>query len=317
MSRKQQVAPIILFVYNRPDHTQRTVESLAKNNLAKDSTLYIFSDAAKNDEEKEKVSEVRRYVASLNELKYFSSISIKEADKNRGLATSIISGVAKVMQIHGRAIILEDDLLSAPDFLDFMNKSLDFYEKDSSIGSISGYSPIAVLPATYKDSVWVASRTSSLGWATWKDRWEKVKWEIDDYETFKKDKKARKKFDECGSDRYDRFRRQIEVGANSWSIRFGYWQSRAGLNTIFPSVTRIQHIGWDGSGVHGTYNGPLDTQVKPYPVDFELKHLKPNSQIISMLKSIYSGPLLSRLARYLRNNGFKNFESKLRTIVRK
>lgn len=317
MSLKQSPAPIILFVYNRPEHTRRTVESLAKNNLAKESTLYIFSDAAKNDASREQVSEVRDYIDSLNDLDYFASVIIEEAQENRGLADSIISGVTKVMQSDGRAIVLEDDLLSAPDFLDFMNQALDFYEKDSSVGSISGYSPLAVLPSNYKDSVWVASRTSSLGWATWKDRWEQVKWEIDDYETFKKDKKALKRFDECGSDRYDRLRRQIEVGANSWSIRFGYWQSKAELNTVFPSVTRIQHIGWDGSGVHGTYDGPLDTHVQTYAVNFELKHLKPDPKIISMLKSIYSGSLLSRFARHLRNNGFEKLESTLRTLMGK
>lgn len=317
MSKQNNTAPIILFVYNRPEHTRRTVESLAKNMLAKESTLYIFSDGAKNEATKGQVNEVRKYIASLSNLDYFASVVIEEAQENRGLADSIISGVTKVMQKYNRAIILEDDLLCAPDFLDFMNQSLDFYEKDSSIGSISGYSPLQSLPDTYKESIWIASRTSSLGWATWSDRWEQVKWKIDDYETFKKDKKARKRFDECGSDRYDRLRRQIKVGANSWSVRFGYWQSKAGLNTVFPSITRIQHIGWDGSGVHGTYCGPLDTHVKAYAVDFELKQMKPNAQVISKLKSVYSGSILSRFARYLRNNGFEKVELVLRKIVGK
>jgi len=317
MNLQQPTAPIVLFVYNRPEHTRRTVESLAKNRLAKDSILYIFSDAAKNEAAKEHVCEVRKYIASLRDLDYFASVVIEEAQENRGLADSIISGVTKIMQSDGRAIVLEDDLLSAPDFLDFMNQSLSFYEKDSSIGSISGYSPLQSLPATYKEGTWVASRTSSLGWATWKDRWAQVKWQIDDFETFKKDKKARKRFDECGSDRYDRLRRQIEVGANSWSVRFGYWQSSAERYTVFPAVTRIQHIGWDGSGVHGTYVGPLDTHIKDYAIDFELKTIAPNEKVISMLKSVYSGALSGRFARYLRNNGFEKVESALRTLMGK
>lgn len=318
MSRtKAHMAPVILFVYNRPKHTQRTVESLAKNALAKESALYIFSDAAANEGAKDQVTKVRKYIASLQDCHYFSSVTIEEADRNKGLADAIINGVTKIMQIYGCAIVLEDDLLTAPDFLDFMNQSLVFYEQDSAIGSISGYSPLATLPSTYKESIWVASRTSSLGWATWYDRWKQVKWQIDDFDAFKKDKKARKRFDECGSDRFDRLRRQVEVGANSWSVRFGYWQSRTGCSTVFPATTRIQHIGWDGSGVHGVYSGALDTHINANAVDFELKPIKPDQQITAMLNAVYSGSILSRFSRYLRNNGFKKLESTLRAILQK
>jgi hypothetical protein len=313
MSRKQQVAPIILFVYNRPDHTQRTVESLAKNNLAKESVLYIFSDAAKNDREKEKVSKVRKYIASLNELKYFSSISIKEADKNRGLATSIISGVTKVMQIHGSAIILEDDLLSAPDFLDFMNKSLDFYEKDSLIGSISGYSPLQFLPTTYKKSVWAAARTSSHGWATWKDRWMQVDWDVVDFDKFKKNRKSIKHFNECGSDRYDRLYRQMSKDIDSWSIRFGYWQFKANLYTIFPKNSRIKNIGWDGSGVHSSRSVTNNNLILSKASPFNLLPVTPDKEIILLLKKTYAGSLKSSIGRYLRTNGFE----KVDYIIRK
>ena len=139
--------------------------------MAKESILYIFSDAAKNDSAKEKVSDVRKYITSLSSLNYFKSVIIEESKSNKGLADSIIDGVTKVMQTSGQAIVLEDDLLTAPDFLDFMNQSLNFYEKNNTIGSISGYSPLKTLPNSYKEDIWIASRTSSLGWGTWKDRW--------------------------------------------------------------------------------------------------------------------------------------------------
>ena len=313
-----KLAPVVLFVYNRLEHTTKTIESLSKNLLASQSVLYIFSDAPKSDNVANDVAQVREYISTLSSKGYFKDIIIKEADTNMGLADSIIGGVTNVMQKYGRAIVLEDDLLCAPDFLDFMNQSLDFYKDNPMIGSISGYSPLKALPQHYSKDIWIASRTSSLGWATWIDRWQEVKWDIDDFETFKRDKKARKRFDECGSDRYDRLRRQLEIGANSWSIRFGYWQFRAGKYTIFPSYTRIQHIGWDGSGVHGIYNGPLDTHISNKSIPFNLEsNIQPDKEVIKTLKYIYSGSVPSRISRYLRNNGFEKLEKFLRNIIKK
>ena len=315
MQTERPLAPIVLFVYNRPEHTRRTVEALAANTLAKQSKLYIFSDASKNRESEEKVKEVRAYIRSLGEKKWFEEVTIEEAVSNRGLADSIISGVSSVMAKEKKAIVLEDDLLSAPDFLQFMNDALDFYEADGSVGSISGYSPLKKIPQHYTHSVWKACRSSSLGWATWDSRWQDIQWKIDDFETFKKDKKARRAFDACGSDRFDRLRRQLEVGANSWSIRFGYWQFRAGKHTIFPVQTRIQHIGWDGSGVHGTYSGALDTHIKMEPTPYVLEFVEPDPAVIAQLKQVYSGTLAGRMARYLRNNGFENLERVLRKMA--
>jgi len=314
---KERYAPIVLFVYNRPEHTRKTVESLARNGLAKESILYIFSDAPKNSDAFENVKKVRRYISKLPSKKWFHDIRIEEAPLNRGLADAIITGVTKVMHEHGKAIVLEDDLLCAPDFLDFMNSALNFFEADQKIGSISGYSPIQTMPEGYSKDIWIASRSSSLGWATWADRWFEIKWQIDDFEDFRKDKVARKKFDACGSDRFDRLRRQIEIGANSWSIRFGYWQSRSDRYTVFPSHTRIQHIGWDGSGVHGTYHGPLDTHIVEYALPFTLENVSEDPKIIRTLKMLYSGSLTGRFARYLRNNGFERLEAFLRSMLRK
>ena len=109
----------------------------------------------------------------------------------------------------------------------------------------------------------------------------------------------------------------MEIGADSWAVRFSYWQSRVNKYTVFPAITRIQHIGWDGSGVHGTYVGPLDTHIKAYVVNFELKNVKVDPEIISMLKSIYSGNLSSRIAKYLRNNGFEQTEIFIRRLLGK
>ena len=115
------LAPIVLFVYNRPDHTRQTVEALQKNELAIDSELFIYSDATKNENAEQKVNEVREYIKNING---FKKVTIVEREKNWGLANSIIDGVTKIVNEYGKIIVLEDDLVTSPYFLKFMNWAL-------------------------------------------------------------------------------------------------------------------------------------------------------------------------------------------------
>jgi len=134
------LAPIVLFVYNRLDHTQVVIETLLKNTLAKDSELYIFSDAAKSENGIEKVNEVREFIRDDSWHTGLKKVSIVEAEKNKGLAKSIIGGVSEIIQRYGKVIVLEDDLNLSPYFLEYMNDALDYYKDDEEIWSISGYS---------------------------------------------------------------------------------------------------------------------------------------------------------------------------------
>src|ERR1700685_4401227 len=139
---EQELAPVVLFVYNRPDHTRRTVESLVANDLAAQSQLFIFSDGSKNEADRAAVEEVRRYIRSIQG---FRSVTITQRELNSGLAKSVINGVTEMFQVHERQIVMEDDLLTSTDFLTFMNEMLDEYEKESRISSVSGFN-FAVRP---------------------------------------------------------------------------------------------------------------------------------------------------------------------------
>lgn len=113
-----KLAPITLFVYNRPDHTNKTIEALKKNKFAKESELFIFSDGPKKQEDASKVKEVRKYLKTIDG---FNDVFIKESEKNKGLANSIISGVTEVINKYRKVIVLEDDLITSPVFLEYMN----------------------------------------------------------------------------------------------------------------------------------------------------------------------------------------------------
>ena len=133
-------APVVLFVYNRLDHTKNVITSLAKNMLADQTDLYVFSDAAKTENGLEKVNAVREYIRKEDWKSNFKKVTVIEAEENKGLAKSIIGGVTKILEEYGNVIVVEDDLVLSPYFLQYMNGALDYYKEDQKIWSVSGYS---------------------------------------------------------------------------------------------------------------------------------------------------------------------------------
>ncbi|HRU00618.1 MAG TPA: glycosyltransferase, partial [Victivallales bacterium] len=194
-----KLAPIALFVYNRPWHTRQTVTALQNNELAAESELVVFSDGPKVEKNKEKtknneekVKEVRDYIKSING---FKTVKIIERTQNLGLANSIISGVTEIVNQYGKIIVLEDDLVTSPHFLRFMNEALDLYEKEEDVISIHGYVyPIPDLPETF-----FLKGADCWGWATWKRGWDLF--EPDGKKLLRelKEKKLLKRFDFNGT----------------------------------------------------------------------------------------------------------------------
>ena len=159
------VAPIILFTYRRAAHTRRCVESIKRSPLAAESKLYIFSDAPKGNADLADVLAVRSYLKTVTG---FKSVVIEEATENRGLANSVIYGVGKVLEEHGRAIVLEDDLILSPYFLSYMNEALEIYKDEEDVININSH--ILSSPMTFNENFFI-SFANSWGWATWKRGW--------------------------------------------------------------------------------------------------------------------------------------------------
>ena len=134
---RSEPAPIILFVYNRIEELKETINALQNNYFAGDSDLYVFSDGPKlcKPNDKERVEKVRYLLHSLSG---FKSITLKEQSENIGLANSIISGITEVSCKYDRFIVLEDDLLTSPYFLKYMNESLEKFKDESKVWCING-----------------------------------------------------------------------------------------------------------------------------------------------------------------------------------
>ncbi len=245
-----KLAPVTLFVYNRYVHARKTVESLIDNTLSSQSVLYIFSDAAKREEDKSEVEAVRKYIYSI---KGFKEIHIVERKKNLGLAKSIISGVTEVVDQYGTIIVLEDDLVTSPKFLTYMNHLLNEYEDQKNIFSVTGYNhpkSLMKIPENYPYDAYFNPRACSWSWGTWKDRWDKADWDVTDFEEFIQNKALQKKFNFSGEDKSEMLIKQMRGEIDSWAIRWDYTHFKNNAFCVYPIKSYIDNIGNDSTGVH-------------------------------------------------------------------
>jgi len=259
-----KLSPICLFVYKRPDLTIKTVTSLKENLFAAESDLFIFSDAHKNEKDRYLVSEVRKYIKSIDG---FKSVKIIERENNLGLAESIISGVTEIIDQYDKVIVLEDDLLTSKYFLKYMNEALDKYENEDNVISVHGYIyPVnSTLPETF-----FLKGTDCWGWATWKRAWD----------TFEKDgkklldeiieKKLAYDFDHNGTtNNIKMLKRQIKGEVDSWAIR---WHASAFLQnklTLYPGKSLINNIGMGGESTHIKKTSVYDSEIFQKPIELK------------------------------------------------
>jgi hypothetical protein len=206
-------APIVLFAYDRPGHTRRTLEALAANGGAAESDLVIYSDGPKEPGNADSVRAVREYLKTVNG---FKSVDVVERERNLGLANSVIAGVTEVLSGSRSVVVMEDDLLTTRNFLAFVNSALAVYEQRSDVFSVTGYNYPLRIPPSYRDM-------------------------------------------------------QMAGELDSWSIRFDYAHYKHDAFCVHPVVSKVQNIGFDGSGVHcgdsDDYDVELDPGDRPFRLD--------------------------------------------------
>ena len=294
----QNLAPIALFVYNRPDHTRRTISYLQQNLLADESRLYIFCDAAKTDADKPKVEQVRQLVKDVSG---FKSVKVILRNHNLGLAESIISGVTQLVYEYGKVIVFEDDLLSSPYTLQYFNDALTKYANQEQVMHIGAYMynlHDKKLPETF-----FYRAATSWGWATWARAWKNFEPDVD---------KLIAQFDNLKIARFSiegkmNFWKQIEqfkAGKNnSWAIR---WYASIFLKnglTLNPSQSLIQNIGHDGTGVHSNKEDMYHVQMARKQVTQFPDIIEENEEAYKAIKNFLAnrkGTLLQRIRRFVK-----------------
>lgn len=245
-------APIVLFTYCRPWHTRQVVEALQRNNEAFHSDLFIYSDAPKNEEANQGVTETRAYIHSI---RGFKSIQVIERERNWGLAASLIDGITRIVNEYGRGIVIEDDIVVSPYFLKYMNDGLNLYNDVNEVASIHGY----VYPTEKKlPETFFIKGADCWGWATWARAWKYFNPDAEMLLNRIVSEGLQKSFNFNNSYPYvEMLRAQVSGGVNSWAIR---WYASTFLNnmyTLYPKESMVQQIGMDGKG--GTHCGQTST----------------------------------------------------------
>jgi len=244
----EQLAPIAIFAYRRPDHLRRTIESLLHCGGFVDSPVYVFVDGPKHESERADVEATRAVAQDL--LGERAIYQFHEG--NLGLSRSVMSGVEQVLAHHDRIIVIEDDLLLAPHFLRFMNEALEHFADDEAAFQVSGYlfgQPVLNEPTT----ALFLPMISSWGWATWKRAWQHFDPQATGWKDLRHDRRLRRRFNLDGTYDYaTMLLRQMTGKGDSWAIRW-YWSVfKANGLVLYPPRSLVSNIGLDGSGTHGS-----------------------------------------------------------------
>ncbi|PJA10305.1 glycosyl transferase [Candidatus Falkowbacteria bacterium CG_4_10_14_0_2_um_filter_41_15] len=295
-----KLAPVALFVYNRPWHTQKTIEALEKNELASETDLIIFSDGPKdNDLSRQQVAEVRQY---LKEVNGFKSVKIIERAQNYGLGKSIIAGVTETINHYGRIIVLEDDIITSRYFLKYLNEGLNLYENDNQVISIHSY----IYPVKERlPEIYFLKGADCQGWATWKRGWDLFEPDgrkiLAELET----KNLTKEFDFNGAYPYTQLLKDQIAGKNSsWAVR---WYGSAFLKnklTLYPGESLIYNTGFDGSGANCGIVNIFNKTAK-------VENIKINMHRIEIKENLEAKKSIMKFFR-TRNNFLLKFSSYLK-----
>ncbi|MBK8021792.1 MAG: hemolysin activation protein [Chloroflexi bacterium] len=220
--------------------------SVAQCKRLDECTIYIYCDAAKVPTHQSAVDESRKVVA---EFSAQLGAQIIRRDVNLGLARSIVDGVTSLVQRYERVIVLEDDLIVSPDFLDYMLQSLDHFRDASQVYQISGFCfPIQPRPT---DDTFFLPLATTWGWATWARAWQAFDWDPPQVLNDLSDPSIRSRFDLDDSYPYTRMLQDRLGGRNdSWGILWWYAIFKAGGLVLYPRESLVRNDGFDGSGIH-------------------------------------------------------------------
>ncbi|MEO6148958.1 MAG: sugar transferase [Mucilaginibacter sp.] len=294
----QNLAPIALFVHNRPEHTRRTLNYLQKNLLADESRLFIYSDAPKTEADKAKVEQVRQLAKAITG---FKSVKVISRKHNLGLAMSIIDGVTQLVNDYGKVIVFEDDLLSSQHTLQYFNEALTKYAEEEKVMHIGAYMfglQDKALPQTFFHYI-----ATSWGWATWARAWKNFEPDIDTLiQQF--DAHKRHRFSVEGTMNFWRQIEEFKAGKNnSWAIRWYASIFLKGGLTLNPSRSLIHNIGHDGTGVHSNIEDMYKVQIAKKPVTYFPAVIEEDKQAHQAIKNFLKnrkGTFMQRGLRFVK-----------------
>jgi len=300
------LAPIVLFVYNRAECTLKTLKHLKQNVLADQSELFIYSDGPKSIAKEDDIIKINKVREIIRKDKWCRKVNIIESPVNLGLADSTIKGVTETVNRFGKVIVLEDDLLTSVHYLEFMNKGLIQFEKSEKVFQIVGYT--GPFKTNFRNEAFFLPIVSSLGWGTWARSWKYFKKYPADYHLIESDKKLRKRFDLNNSYPFSEMLiGQMETGLDSWGVRWWWAVFKQQGISLFPDRTLIAHIGFDSDATH----------TKNVIPEFN-KYWLPDYSILNFPKKIeVNESFYRRHCKYLRSRQGTSLQRKIKNRISK
>ena len=286
------LAPIILFVYNRPYHTSQTLKALEQNALAQESELYIYADGSKANADPETIDEIRKVRNLIKNDWKFKQIHLIEREKNWGLADNIVDGVTTITQQHGKVIVLEDDIVTSPGFLKYMNQALDLYENHSEVMHISGYMfPVKkALPSTF-----FYNTASCWGWGTWASSW---KYFEPSAQKLAEEISAKKLIETFNINNSYRFYEDLLANANqtlkTWAVR---WYASMFLKngySLHPYPSLTNNIGHDGTGENSQKLDQFSWRKLAEHIEVVPIEISPSERAIALMVDYYTPKVSGR-----------------------
>lgn len=287
--------PVMILTYNRLTHTRRTIESLARNTLAAQTDLFIFSDGPQKGDE-ESVAQTRSYLETIKT--GFKSVTLIKAEKNKNIFASTIDAGNYLCQKFNAFIGLEDDIDTHPYFLQYMNDALNFYKDNKKVAAVMGYTHEPFMKAAlkkYPHNVVFSYAFHSFGWGTWRDRWEKFDWSMPNHEAFLQNKREWK---EARMYSWGHLRAAAAAGkptSELWDVRLSYYLFKNKLLCAWPRYSYTNNIGFDGTGLH-KYNFAKNMFA------FPLKNAKEKAEFthdINMTKNLHLKMEVAVSARWI------------------
>ena len=278
-------APIALFAYNRPNHLKKTLDALALNEGAAESELYIFCDGPKQNAPADVRHNINEVVNIANSENRFKTVNVAIQQNNTGLAQSITSGVSKIVDIYGKVIVLEDDIVTSTGFLSYMNNALDFYETNERVMHISGY----MYPHNENlQETFFFNVPLCWGWATWQRAWQHFRPDALELWNTLNEKGKRNALDKFG---YDYLSRQLADNVSgklkTWFVK---WHASVLLEdgfTLYPHKSLVHNIGFDNTGVHNAGEKEFDHKNLARKISVAEIEIKENDTAAQIIEDFY------------------------------
>jgi len=289
--KKNNLPGIALFAYNRPRHLKKTLNSLIQNYNSSAFDIFIFCDGAKKNSDIEKVKKVHKIV---RELRHFNNKKLIFREKNIGLANSLLMGITETLKIKKSVIVIEDDLITNKNYLNFMSEGLDFFKNDKLIGSITGYSYTNLRKSEIND-IFLSQRHASWGWGTWRHLWNKMKWEKKWALKHLKDSNFKKNFNKAGKDMYQMLAEQLEGKSDTLDIMINLNYFKMNRFCVCPRKSLLYNVGLDGTGIHCKKGDKIFNNFSNTFKVNNFEEITPEEKIIKRIAKSFTTPIYLRI----------------------